>query len=250
MALVGAVPLLLMFVVSGRGLWQRAVGVAGVAACLMGIVATHSRGGSIGLAVGVVAWALLARNKAMAMAAVLVAAAGVLALAPSSFWQRNNTIAGYQEDESVHGRIQAWHVAGRAFDEHPVLGVGEQAFLKAWDNYAPLDAGPARYVAHNLFLECLAELGVVGLFGLLGFVGVSLWSAFRARNGPLGAEARALFAALIGYLVCQQFSGYSLSWFLYALCGFAACADHWAPRRAPAEAPAPLVPQPLVLRIG
>jgi hypothetical protein len=67
---------------------------------------------------------------------------------------------------------------------------------------------------------------------MLGFIAASLWSAWRARNGELGGEARAVFAALVGYLVCQQFSGYSLSWFLYALCAFAACIDHWAPRKA------------------
>jgi hypothetical protein len=67
------------------------------------------------------------------------------------------------------------------------------------------------------------------------FVLASLRSAFRARNGELGDEARAVFAALVGYLVCQQFSGYALSWFLYAMCAFAACCEHWAPLRRPKE---------------
>ena len=34
-------------------------------------------------------------------------------------------------------------------------------------------------------------------------------------------------AALIGYLVCQMFSGYSMSWYLFALCGFATCCHAW-----------------------
>jgi putative inorganic carbon (HCO3(-)) transporter len=244
MALVAAVPLLLMLLVSGKGVWQRLVGLVGAAGCLAGIVATHSRGGSVGLAVAVVVWALLAKRKAIAMAAVTVAALGVVLFAPASFWERNQSIAGYQDDESVHGRVQAWHVAGRAFAEHPMLGVGEQAFLKAWDNYAPLDAGVNRYVAHNLFLEVLAELGLVGFTGLVGFLLISLWSAWRGRNGALGVESRAIFASIIGYVVCQQFSGYSLSWFLYSLCGFAACID-WvsSAARAKAAIPAPAPPE-------
>jgi len=40
-----------------------------------------------------------------------------------------------------------------------------------------------------------------------------------------------VFASLLGYLVCQQFSGYSLSWFLYALCAFASCIDRYGGRR-------------------
>ena len=238
MALVGAVPILLAFVVSGDKLWQRILSLAAVGGCFLGIVATHSRGGTVGLGVGVLAWALLSKRKAIAIGAAMVAAVGLLVFAPASFWARNETIAGYAEDESVHGRVQAWHVAGRAISEHPVLGIGEQAFLTAWDHYAPLDAGANRYVAHNLFIEVFAELGLVGLFGMLSFLGISMWSAWKARHGVLGVEARGVLAAILGYLACQQFSGYSLSWFLYALCGFAACVYHWAPRREEVRAPA------------
>jgi cbb3-type cytochrome oxidase subunit 3 len=48
----------------------------------------------------------------------------------------------------------------------------------------------------------------------------------------LGGEVRAVLAALLGYLVCQMFSGYSDSWFLFAFAGFATCCDAWAPRAA------------------
>jgi O-antigen ligase len=231
MALVGAVPLLLYFAVSGDRWWKRTIGVLGTVAVLMGIVATHSRGGSLGLATAVVVWALMSKRKAVAGVLVLVAAAGVLLFAPSTYWQRNETIATYDEDVSVQGRMQAWQVAQRIFEERPLVGVGSAAFLSAWAQYAPIDAGPHRYVAHNLELEVLGEVGAIGLVGMMGFIIAALWSAWRARNGEMGGEARAVFASLTGYLVCQQFSGYSLSWFLYALCAFAACCDHWAPRR-------------------
>jgi O-antigen ligase len=228
------------------------VGGAGAVACLMGIVATHSRGGTIGLGVAVLAWALLSKRKGWALAAAGVAAAGLLILAPSSFWSRNETITAYGEDGSVHGRVQAWHVAKRAIAEHPIVGIGEQAFLAAWDHYAPLDAGHDRYVAHNLFLEVLAELGLLGFFGLVVFLGITLWSGWKCRNGPMGVEARALLASMLGYLVCQQFSGYSLSWFLYALCGFAAAIDHWGTQAADQRAPGTAPPLPVlgILRPG
>ena len=75
-----------------------------------------------------------------------------------------------------------------------------------------------------------AALGLVGLIGLMGFMFAALWSAWRAKDGELGGEARAVLAALIGYLVCQMFAGYSNSWFLFALCGFATCCDAWQHR--------------------
>jgi putative inorganic carbon (hco3(-)) transporter len=232
MALVGAVPLLLYFATNGPGLWRRILGAGGATALLMGIVATHSRGGSLGLLAAVLVWALMSKRKALAMGLALVAAAGVLLFAPSTFWQRNETISTFEEDLSVQGRMQAWQVAARIFRERPLLGVGESAFLTAWKQYAPIDDPVEHpYVAHNLELEVLGQLGVIGLFGMLGFIACALWSAWRARNGEMAHESRAVFASLVGYLVCQQFSGYSLSWFLYALCAFASCIDRYGGRR-------------------
>ena len=237
MALVAALPLLLFLLVGkGHGWLSRIVGAVGAAGCVAGIVATHSRGGSVGLAVAVVVWALLSKRKALAGAAVLAAIAGVLLFAPQSFWARNETAALGSDDLSIEGRLQAWQVAGRIFQERPVLGVGQNAYLQAWGQYAPIDSDRLfghRYVAHNLVLEVLGQLGLVGLLGLLGFIGLSLRSAWRARNGELGGEARALLASLIGYLVCQMFAGSSMSWYLYALCGFATCCDAWGKKEAP-----------------
>jgi O-antigen ligase len=149
-------------------------------------------------------------------------------LAPATFWQRNETAALGTEDLSIEGRLEAWQVAGRIVRERPLLGVGQNAFLTAWSQYAPIDSDRLfghRYVAHNLVLEVVAQLGLVGLFGLLGFIALALRSAWKARDGELGGEARAVLAALIGYLVCQMFSGYSNSWYLFALCGFATCCE-------------------------
>ena len=231
MALVGALPILL-FLTTGHGhRWPlRIVAVLGAAACIAGIIATHSRGGSVGLAAAVLVFALFSRRKALASILVLAGAAGMMIFAPTSFWERNETATLGAEDLSIEGRLQAWQVAARAFKERPVLGVGEGAFLEAWSQYAPIDSGRLfghRYVAHNLILEVAGELGLVGLLGIMGFITICLWGAWRARHGELGGEARAVFAALVGYLVCQMFSGYSTSWFLYALCGFATCCDAW-----------------------
>jgi putative inorganic carbon (hco3(-)) transporter len=231
MALVGAVPLL-MFLTTGHNhaWWVRVLGVAGTGACLAGIVATHSRGGTIGLAVSVIAFALLSRRKAIASVAVLVGAAGMLILAPATFWARNETAGMGAQDLSIEGRFEAWRVAGRIFQDRPMLGAGEAAFLSAWREYAPIDSDRLFghvYVAHNLVLEVLGQLGLVGLISLMTFIAICLWSAWKAKDGELGGEARAVIAALLGYLVCQMFSGYSMSWFLFALCGFATCCQVW-----------------------
>jgi hypothetical protein len=71
----------------------------------------------------------------------------------------------------------------------------------------------------------VGQQGLVGLFGLMGFIAACVGSAWKARNRELGGEARAVLAALAGYLVCQMFSGYAMSWYLFALCGFATACD-------------------------
>ena len=242
MALVGAVPILLYLAIGrGHGFFKRLVGIAGTSGAVLGIVATHSRGGTVGLGVAGLVFALMSRRKGLALVVVLVLGASVMLFAPRSFWERNETIAQYHEDLSVTGRLEAWQVAQRAFSEHPFLGVGEGAFLAAWGQYAPIDSDRLfghRYVAHNLFFELLGELGLVGVLGLGGMIFCAIWSAWRARNGELGGEARTLLASLAGYLVCQMFAGYTLSWFLYTLCAFATCCDIWGRKKAAELGPA------------
>src|SRR5256885_17049778 len=99
MALVGAIPILL-FLITGRGhRWLlRIAGAFGAAACIAGIIATHSRGGSIGLAIAVLMFALLSRRKALAGMAVLAAPAAKLLPPPAGFLERHKTAgAGPQE---------------------------------------------------------------------------------------------------------------------------------------------------------
>src|SRR4051812_1930065 len=141
MALVGALPILLFLCVGHAHRWPLRVAAAfGAAACLAGVVATYSRGGTLGLVVSIVMFALLSRRKAVAGLCVIAAAAGVFLLAPTTFWERNERAAVGEEDLSIVGCLEAWQVAGRIFEERPLLGVGEGAFLAAWGEYAPIDS--------------------------------------------------------------------------------------------------------------
>jgi O-antigen ligase len=68
--------------------------------------------------------------------------------------------------------------------ERPLTGVGAGAFLPAWGRYAPLEAGGRRYVAHNVPLEIMGELGIPALVLFSGFVLtllLRLWRAGRTR---------------------------------------------------------------------
>jgi putative inorganic carbon (hco3(-)) transporter len=143
---------------------------------------------------------------------------GLLALAPESFWQRNATLGNLEEDESLQGRENAWKVLAVIVDERPLTGVGAGAFIQAWSHFAPLEAGARRYIAHNVLLEIVGELGIVAFLLFCAFSGWLLVALWRAGDDPLvGVEARAIFAAVAAYLVTEMANGYSLSWFLYFL---------------------------------
>lgn len=220
------VPLALAFVVRrGTGLWWRAV--CGVAAGLAvtAVVLSHSRGGFIGLSAGLAIWVFRERQWLQASALGVVLAIVLVAFAPASFWSRTRTVATFEEDVSAMGRVHAWEVAAQISHDRPLLGVGAGAFRYAWPLYAPPEARRA-YVAHNVFLDVIGELGLIGFALFLVFSGGAAGGAFRSGSDPQwGWLGRAISASIAGYLVCDLFSGYLLSAHLYVLFGLGACAD-------------------------
>jgi putative inorganic carbon (hco3(-)) transporter len=224
MALVAVLPFSLYGAVTARRARVRALFVGVAVAQIASIVLTHSRSGSIAAAVALVLFTARGKGGATrgALAAIAVAI-GLAAFAPETFWQRSSTLADLEGDESVEGRENAWKVLGVIVDERPLTGVGAGGFIHAWGRYAPLEAGARRYIAHNVLLEIVGELGIVAFALFCAFAVILLVRLWRAGSDPLvGLEARAVFAALAGYLVVEMANGYSLSWFLYFLFACAA----------------------------
>jgi putative inorganic carbon (HCO3(-)) transporter len=84
-----------------------------------------------------------------------------------------------------------------------------------------------------VLLEIVGELGVVAFALFSIFCASLLLRLWRAGDDPLvGVEARAVFAAVAGYLVTEMANGYSLSWFLYFLFACAAAILRMADVRA------------------
>ncbi|HEX9052082.1 MAG TPA: O-antigen ligase family protein [Anaeromyxobacter sp.] len=226
MSVIAVLPFALYGAWTARQRWARVAFLAVVVAQIACVVLTHSRSGTIGAGLAVMVF--LARGRRgvpRALVAGVVLAGALAAWAPETFWQRNATLGNLEEDESVQGREHAWEVLGVIVQERPLTGVGAGAFLSAWYRYAPLSAGGHRYVAHNILLEIVGDLGVLAFALFAAFAAWALRLIWRAGDDPLvGIEARAVFGALVGYLVCEMANGYSMSWYLYFLfaCGLAA----------------------------
>lgn len=210
--------------------FARTAVLLGVGLQIWGVVVTYSRGAALGLGVGLLAYLLTGaggNRRVRSIAVVSAVAVGLLFLAPERFWNRTSTIATYTEDASAMGRIHAWQTAGNILERRPLTGVGASAFTTAWATYAPGEAGARAYVAHNLFLEVAAELGIPALVAFLVLLGACAFGAWRATRtpSPVTDEARGVVAAIAGYLVCQMFAGYMLSFFLFLLLGMGTAAE-------------------------
>lgn len=99
------------------------------------------------------------------------------------------TVTDHLASSEGGGRYQFWASAVDGFGSAPVTGLGAGQYQAWWAEHGTL----ALFVrnAHSLFVETLAELGVVGLLLLLGFVGVTLVAALRGHRTGIDRPARA-----------------------------------------------------------
>ena len=108
----------------------------------------------------------------------------------------NANNANRLRDLSLNGRLDQWRVAWHMFTAHPLAGEGAGGWEAQWLLHEPYNDYNQR--PHSLYLETLAELGLIGAV-LLAFALVPPLAAFaRARHHP---AASATLAAFVVFLV-------------------------------------------------
>lgn len=189
----------------GRGLYLAASAVAAV-----GIYASFSRGALVAVALvplialrGTRAWLVVP----LLGLALLVATPGLL---------RERFAAGIGEGTEIEGRADFWRAALTIWSEHPVLGVGPGGFAAAYaearvpggKNFLQATIFEPPPHAHNLFLNLLAEEGVVGLAAFAAVLGLSTRQALRLRRSQdpwVSAMASGLLASIAVLVVHNLF---------------------------------------------
>ena len=96
------------------------------------------------------------------------------------------------------GRYQFWKAGWMAFKEHPLHGVGAAGYEPWWAQHGSLDYFVRN--AHSLFIETAAELGLVGLVLLFGFLGTAAVTGVRRRFS--GGDDAALAGVLLVVFGC------------------------------------------------
>lgn len=206
--LVSMIPLL--FVAWRKGRWVLNLGIVLVPAGLVvwGVVLTRSRGGMLALcALLPLAWII--RMEARSRHAAVTALA--LATVPGMIVLFRYALT----DESAMGRIEAWSAGLQMLKSSPVWGVGSGFFM---DHHSR--------VAHNSFVQCFAETGLVGYFLWLSLLILSLLLMAELADAGEGWSrwARGLQLSLLGFLVAALFLSRTTSPALFLLTGLAAAA--------------------------
>ncbi len=228
------IPLAAALALNSRG-WKRLFYVACAVVMGLGVVATFSRGGFLGLlAAGAVLLWKIGRGKRTAAAMGVLLVSGVfLTLMPSDYGNRLSTILASDQDKtgSSQERHELLKRAASVALHHPVTGVG----IGNFHIYSIREKS-----AHNAYLEVAAELGALGLLAYLVLILAPLHSMRRVERETAAilradaalATARAgwqesyylsiaLQAAFAAYIICTLFGSVQYQWFLYYIAAYA-----------------------------
>ena len=188
--------------------------VWGAIAGLLGIsfIYTNSRGGMLGLFVGLAVFLMMAvllpgiqnadramhitisKKQRLALFAIL---GGVISLAGIIFWRSLFTGQFQSTVKHLSGRSTIWMFSWEAFLEKPIWGQGIVSFPIDYTRLAALPPGVLVPSAHNLWLQIGADYGLIGLI-FMGFV-VSLL-IFRSIQRTLPKTKSQQWFLAIAYL--------------------------------------------------
>jgi O-antigen ligase len=173
-------------------------------------IVTYSRGVLVALVALVL---VLARSK-RAWPAIGAAAVLVVLLAPAA-WQDRVADVGRLDRPEIATRLDFWDAAVSMFQAHPVLGVGLNSFDVAYvdleqtgRSFLPGTGLAAPETAHSLYLNTLAEQGLVGIAALVLLIlaaGRMVLALRRSADARIRGFGLGLLGAGIALLVSNLF---------------------------------------------
>lgn len=198
-------------------------------------VYTDSRGGFLGLSVGMLVLILQVKQRMRILAGIALGAALTSPFIPTHYFNRITSIFVEKEelDESAASRPVLWKIALRIWQDHPIAGVGLENFSPVKETYVDqvrdivsneeifrLIFGRQRYT-HGLYPGMMAEVGIVGtglfLLLLLRNALCRFPHAFKKSSNyrKWSLPVRGAQAGLIGFAVAAIFGDFQYIEILY-----------------------------------
>lgn len=199
--------------------------------CALCIFFTWSRGAWLGLFLECFLFLLFhSKTSRIAILGLLPVALLSVPLLPHNFQNRLFSIGDVRESSNRY-RLQTWQGTWKMLCEHPFgIGIGEDAWRAVYPHYAVSGTKTVPH-AHNIFLQVMAEVGLLGLLFFLLILFFSLRNSFQKRQF-------AALAAILGTLVMGMFD--HLWYFAGMLLPFWAVLALCAPKRAKSDKKKPV----------
>lgn len=203
------------------------IGSLGIFLLVVCLVLTYSRGAWLSLfAVMIIlgAWA----HKGKYLFFGVLSLVGFILLTESSVLERMNSILHPLSESSSALRLAIWHSTLYIVGDYPIFGIGWGAFPVVYPgfDYFLSDPKPIIYHAHNLYLQIIAENGLVGFVFWALVVGrciQKLWKKIR-RQDPLAlAVFCALGVMLFGGITDDWLFNPKMACFFWFLIGLSEC---------------------------
>lgn len=143
---------------------------------------------------------LRSKRRFLSLAIAVIIGIGLWSSLPLMYRDRYLTVRSYAEggqlDASNELRLEIWTAGWRMFQDHPIIGVGAGQFATAFGTKYSGKMHGAWMQPHNLYLQVVCELGLVGLFvfgNLLRQMLKAIREGLRVRTLP-GLEINYQFA--------------------------------------------------------
>ena len=227
---------------------RRLRALAGAASLLIlaGIFLSFSRGAAVALAGLAVALAVIGQIRLRQLGLLATAAVATMLLFAPQYLIRLDSLAGVTSllddegtargaDGAILGRATSNLAALTVFLDHPVLGVGPGQYFREYSQVTGNELGLRHFFnqrrAHNLYLETMADLGIVGFSALMFVVGSVLVPLARLRRmladrPELGALASGMLLSVAAYLFTGVFLHLSYERYFWVMIALAAATVH------------------------
>jgi O-antigen ligase len=156
---------------------------AALAAGLVALALTESKGGWVALGCGAVTMVALAATRSRGRAVAVGVGVGAAALAVGLLLATPLLSAVARKSHSVHVRAVYWGATGKMIASAPIAGVG----LDNWQEHyfqTKSEVQQESKKTHNDYLQILAETGILGFLAFLAIIGLGLRKALLREATP------------------------------------------------------------------
>jgi probable O-glycosylation ligase (exosortase A-associated) len=204
----------------------------------LSIIATQSRGGTLGLAAIIIYYFLESKKKLKNVFYIGICTIILLMVGSTIFFERMASIKNYKTDSTAQQRINAWKAGIRMAIDNPLFGIGPGGFGSAYGrDYRPKEfqsrRGGLKWLnAHSIYFQLLGETGLPGFLLLLILIFGNLKKnklIIRELKNSDEIKMKSLFiginASIIGFATAGAFLTAAYYPHLYVLVAISTCAQ-------------------------